>query len=70
MSEIADGIDKLTRSQICDLLASLEVDVDSLLEYGHSVVELKKRYRKMLAQQLREFKNGDTCMNQTWQELR
>lgn len=70
MSEIAEGIDKLTAGQICDLLASLDVDVDKLLESGPSIVDLKRRYRKMLAQQLREFKKGDICMLQTWQELR
>jgi hypothetical protein len=70
MSEISAGVDKLTASQLRDLLASLEVDVDKLLEFGPSILELKKRYRKMLAQQLREFREGDTCMNQTWQELR
>ena len=70
MSEFTEGIDKLTATQIRNLLASIEVDADALLEYLLSIPELKKQYRKMLAQQLRDFKKGDTCMNQTWQELR
>jgi len=70
MSEISAGVDKLTASQLRDLLASLEVDVDKLLEFGPSILELKKRYRKMLAQQLREFKKGGTCMLPIWVELK
>ena len=56
MSEIGAGIDKLTASQMRDLLAALNVDVDKLVECGPSIYELKKRYRKMLAQQYREFR--------------
>ena len=50
MSEIGAGIDKLTASQMRDLLAALNVDVDKLVECGPSIYELKKRYRKILAQ--------------------
>jgi hypothetical protein len=48
----------------------LEVDVEKLMEYGPSVEELRNKYRKMLAQQLREFRGGDICMLPIWRELR
>jgi hypothetical protein len=70
MSNQAQAIDKLTRDEVCRLLASLEVNVEKLMEYGPSVEELRKKYRKMLEHQLREFKEGDTCMLPVWAELR
>ena len=70
ISNQAQAIDNLTRDEVCRLLASLEVNVEKLMEYGTSVEELRKKYRKMLAHQLREFKEGDTCMLPVWAELR
>jgi hypothetical protein len=70
MSKSGVAIDKLTQREICDLLASLEVDVDKLLQFRPSIIELKKQYRKMLAHQLREFRDGDTCMLPIWMELK
>ena len=69
-SNQVQAIDKLTRDEVCRLLASLEVNVEKLMEYGPSVEQLRKKYRKMLAHQLREFKEGDTCMLPVWAELR
>lgn len=70
MSDQAQAIDRLTRNEVCSLLASLEVNVDKLMEYGPSVEELRNKYRKMLAHQLREFREGDLCMLPVWAELR
>ena len=70
MSNQSQAIDKLTRNEVCRLLASLEVNVEKLMEYGPSVEELRNKYRKMLAHQLWEFKEGDTCMLPVWTELR
>jgi hypothetical protein len=70
MSNPTLSIDKLTRDEVCQLLASLEVNIEKLTEYGPSVEELRNKYRKMLAHQLLEFKEGDTCMLPVWAELR
>lgn len=70
MSDQAQAIDKLTQNEVCRLLASLEVNVEKLMEYGLSLEELRNKYRKMLAYQLREFKEGDTCMLSVWTELK
>lgn len=70
MSGQAQAIDNLTRDEVCNLLASLEVDVEKLMEYRPSTEDLRKKYRKMLAHQLREFKEGDTCMLSVWAELK
>jgi hypothetical protein len=48
----------------------LEVNIEEYIEYSPSLEELRNKYRKMLSQQLQEFKEGDLCMLPVWAELR
>lgn len=70
MSDQSPLIDRLTQNEVCRLLASLEVNIEEYIEYSPSLEELRNKYRKMLSQQLREFKEGDLCMLPVWAELR
>lgn len=51
-------IDECTENELYDLLASLDVTYEELRKKQPTVDELKKMYRLMLAQQLKEWREA------------
>jgi DNA polymerase sigma len=51
-------IDECTEGELYDLLASLDVAYEELGKKQHTLEELRSIYRKMLAQQLQEWRGA------------